>query len=51
MQDVQADEEAFKKTQEVDRVKAAKTKKVQENIDRTREQNARRKMEKVELSH
>ncbi|EPT01809.1 hypothetical protein FOMPIDRAFT_144738 [Fomitopsis schrenkii] len=46
--DVKADEDAFKKTQEVDRVKAAKTKKVQENIDRTREQNARRKMEKIQ---
>ncbi|TFY68074.1 hypothetical protein EVJ58_g1242 [Rhodofomes roseus] len=46
--DVQADEDAFKKTQEVDRVKAAKTKKVQENIDRTREQNARRKLDKIQ---
>lgn len=46
--DVQADEDAFKKTQEAERVKAAKTKKVQENIDRTREQNARRKMEKIQ---
>ncbi|PCH38770.1 hypothetical protein WOLCODRAFT_66376 [Wolfiporia cocos MD-104 SS10] len=46
--DVQADEDAFKKTQEADRIKAAKTKKVQENIDRTREQNARRKMEKIQ---
>ncbi|KAH9925326.1 uncharacterized protein B0H18DRAFT_1009690 [Fomitopsis serialis] len=45
--DVQADEDAFKKTQEAERIKAAKTKKVQETIDRTREQNARRKLEKV----
>lgn len=33
--------------QEAERIKVAKIKKVQENIDRTREQNARRKMEKV----
>jgi len=46
--DVQADEDAFKKTQEAERIKAAKTKKVQETIDRTREQNARRKMEKIQ---
>ncbi|KZT66854.1 hypothetical protein DAEQUDRAFT_695031 [Daedalea quercina L-15889] len=46
--DVQADEDAFKKTQEAERIKAAKTKKVQETIDRTREQNARRKMEKMQ---
>lgn len=45
---VQADEEAFRKTQEADRLKAAKTKKVQETIDRTREQNARRKMDKIQ---
>ena len=47
MQDVQADEEAFKKTQEADRVKLARNKKVQESVDKAREQNARRKMEKV----
>ncbi|CCM00152.1 uncharacterized protein FIBRA_02179 [Fibroporia radiculosa] len=46
--DVQADEEAFKKTQQVERMKAARNKKVQENIDRTREQNARNKMEKMQ---
>ncbi|KAI0055476.1 hypothetical protein BV25DRAFT_1895100 [Artomyces pyxidatus] len=46
--DVQADEDAFKKTQAEERVKQAKTRKVQETIDRTREQNARRKMEKIQ---
>ncbi|KZT03455.1 uncharacterized protein LAESUDRAFT_704804 [Laetiporus sulphureus 93-53] len=46
--DVQKDEEAFRKTQEAERIKATKTKKVQENIDRTREQNARRKLEKIQ---
>ncbi|GBE82580.1 hypothetical protein SCP_0409640 [Sparassis crispa] len=46
--DVQADEDAFRKTQEAERIKVAKTKKVQENVDRTREQNARRKMEKMQ---
>ncbi|KZT20246.1 hypothetical protein NEOLEDRAFT_1165096 [Neolentinus lepideus HHB14362 ss-1] len=45
--DVKADEDAFKKTQEAERVKLAKTRKVQEQIDRTREQNAQRKMDKA----
>ncbi|KAI9569089.1 hypothetical protein HD554DRAFT_1985028, partial [Boletus coccyginus] len=45
--DVKADEDAFRKTQEADRVRQAHTRKVQEGVDRTREQNARRKMEKM----
>ena len=50
-QDVEQDELKFRKTQEAERAKAAKNRKVQETIDKAREQNARRKMEKVELSH
>ncbi|KAJ7070347.1 hypothetical protein B0H15DRAFT_793591 [Mycena belliarum] len=46
--DVQADEEAFKKTQESERVKLAQSRKVQEGVDRTREQNAKRKMDKIQ---
>ena len=47
VQDVQADEDEYKKMQEVERVKVAKAKKVQESVDKAREQNARRKMDKV----
>lgn len=47
-QDVQADEDAFKKTQDADRVKRAKDTKIQEGIDRAREMNARRKMDKIQ---
>ncbi|KAJ7349371.1 hypothetical protein DFH08DRAFT_778566 [Mycena albidolilacea] len=46
--DVQADEEAFKKTQETERVKLAQSRKVQESVDRTREQNAKRKLDKMQ---
>ncbi|TFY73201.1 hypothetical protein EWM64_g10811, partial [Hericium alpestre] len=46
--DVQADEEAFKKTQAKDRERQANLRKLQENINQTREQNARRKMEKMQ---
>ncbi|CDO70576.1 hypothetical protein BN946_scf184636.g8 [Trametes cinnabarina] len=46
--DVQADEEEYKKTQAAERAKLAKMKKVQENVDKAREQNARRKMEKIQ---
>ncbi|KAF8163104.1 hypothetical protein B0H34DRAFT_694128 [Crassisporium funariophilum] len=46
--DVQADEDAFKKTQESERVKQALSRKVQANIDRARDQNAKRKMDKVQ---
>jgi len=45
---VQADEAAFKKTQESERAKLAHIRKVQENVDRTREQNAKRKMDKIQ---
>ncbi|KIJ69641.1 hypothetical protein HYDPIDRAFT_36664 [Hydnomerulius pinastri MD-312] len=41
--DVKADEDAFKQAEEADRVKQAHTRKVQEDVDRTREQNAQRK--------
>ncbi|KAG1883097.1 hypothetical protein F4604DRAFT_1920994 [Suillus subluteus] len=46
--DVQADEDAFKKTQETDRVRQAYQRKVQDGVDRTREQNARRKLDKIQ---
>ncbi|KAJ7734936.1 hypothetical protein DFH07DRAFT_844313 [Mycena maculata] len=46
--DVQADEEAFKKTQETERIKLAQIRKVQEGVDRTREQNAKRKLDKMQ---
>lgn len=48
VQDVQADEDAFKKTQESERARIAQIRKVQDNVDRTREQNAQRKMAKIE---
>ncbi|KAG1832797.1 hypothetical protein EV424DRAFT_1312668 [Suillus variegatus] len=46
--DVQADEDAFKKTQEADRVRQAHQRKVQEGVNRTREQNALRKLDKIQ---
>ncbi|EIM90539.1 uncharacterized protein STEHIDRAFT_154357 [Stereum hirsutum FP-91666 SS1] len=46
--DVDADERAFKQTQEVERQRQAKTRKVQDSIDHAREQNAQRKMEKLQ---
>ncbi|KAF8906026.1 hypothetical protein CPB84DRAFT_1770863 [Gymnopilus junonius] len=46
--DVQADEEAFRKTQEAERAKQAQYRKIQSDIDRTRDQNAKRKMDKVQ---
>ncbi|KAF8226212.1 hypothetical protein L208DRAFT_1015022, partial [Tricholoma matsutake] len=46
--DVQADEAAFRKTQESERAKLAQIRKVQETVDRTREQNAKRKMDKIQ---
>ncbi|KAE9389738.1 hypothetical protein BT96DRAFT_781380, partial [Gymnopus androsaceus JB14] len=46
--DVQADEDAFRKTQEVEKAKLARNRKVQESVDTAREQNAKRKMEKVQ---
>lgn len=48
LQDVVADEDAFKKTQDFERIKQEKIRKEQEHVNRTREQNARRKMDKVE---
>ena len=45
---MQADEAAFRKTQESERAKLAQIRKVQENVDRTREQNAKRKMDKIQ---
>lgn len=47
-QDVDADERAFKESQEAERQRQAKTRKVQDSIDRAREQNAQRKMAKVQ---
>ncbi|KAF9239628.1 hypothetical protein BU15DRAFT_25682, partial [Melanogaster broomeanus] len=46
--DVKADEDAFKKMQESERAKQAHKRKVQEGVDRTREQNAQRKMDKIQ---
>ncbi|KIL00643.1 hypothetical protein PAXRUDRAFT_821435 [Paxillus rubicundulus Ve08.2h10] len=46
--DVKADEDAFKKMQEVERIKQVHTRRVQEGVDRTREQNAQRKLDKVQ---
>jgi hypothetical protein len=43
-QDVAADEDAFKQTQAAERQRQAHMRKVQETINRTREQNARRKL-------
>ncbi|KAF8197426.1 hypothetical protein BJ912DRAFT_846225, partial [Pholiota molesta] len=45
--DVQADEDAFRKTQEVDRARQAQNRKVQSEVDRARDQNAKRKMDKA----
>ena len=47
LQDVIADEDAFKKTQEFERIKQEKIRREQEHVNRTREQNARRKMDKI----
>ncbi|THU98694.1 hypothetical protein K435DRAFT_777354 [Dendrothele bispora CBS 962.96] len=46
--DVQADEDAFRKTQEVDRAKQTRSHKVQESVDNAHEQNAKRKMDKIQ---
>jgi hypothetical protein len=43
-----ADEDAFKRAEESDRVKQEKIRKEQENVDWTREQNARRKMDNIQ---
>lgn len=47
LQDVERDETEFRKTQEAERAKLVKNRKIQDNIDRAREQNARRKLDKV----
>lgn len=47
-QDVQADEDAFRKTQEIEREKQAHNRRVQSDVDRARDQNAKRKMDKVQ---
>ncbi|KAK7043793.1 hypothetical protein VNI00_008405 [Paramarasmius palmivorus] len=46
--DVQADEDAFRQTQEIEKVKQAQNRKVQDNVDKAREQNAKRKMDKIQ---
>jgi len=46
--DVAADEDAFKQTQAAERQRQAHMRKVQETVDRTREQNARRKLDKFQ---
>ncbi|GAW01962.1 sdad1 protein [Lentinula edodes] len=46
--DVQADEDAFRKTQQNERAKMARIRKVQESVNNTREQNAKRKMDKIQ---
>lgn len=48
IQDVQADEDAFRKTQQNERAKLARIRKVQEAVNNTREQNAKRKMDKIQ---
>jgi len=47
-QDVAADEDAFKQTQAAERQRQAEMRKVQDTINRTREQNVRRKMNKIQ---
>ena len=47
-QDVAADEDAFKQTQASERLRQAQIRKVQDTVDRTREQSARRKMDKIQ---
>jgi len=46
--DVAADEDAFKQTQAAERLRQAQTRKVQETVNRTREQSARRKLDKIQ---
>jgi len=48
LQDVVADETAFKQTQEQERRKTARAKEIQDNINKAREQNVRRKMDKAQ---
>lgn len=46
--DVAADENAFKQTQAAEQKRQAQLRKVQETVNRTREQNAQRKMDKIQ---
>ncbi|XP_006458330.1 hypothetical protein AGABI2DRAFT_190668 [Agaricus bisporus var. bisporus H97] len=46
--DVAADEAAFKQAQESERQKMERTKKIQDNVDKSREQNIKRKMDKMQ---
>jgi len=46
--DVAADEDAFKRTQTAERLRQAQIRKVQDTVNRTREQSARRKMDKIQ---
>lgn len=46
--DVAADEDAFKQTQAAERQRQAHMRKVQDTVNRTREQNAQRKMDKIQ---
>ena len=45
---MQADEDAFKKSEEEERAMQARIRKVQEGVNNARQQSARRKMEKIE---
>lgn len=47
-QDVAADEDAFKQTQAAERQRQAHMRKVQETVNRTREQTARRKLDRIQ---
>jgi len=47
-QDVAADEDAFKQTQAAERQRQAQIRKVQDTVNRTREQSARRKMDRIQ---
>ncbi|KIY69626.1 hypothetical protein CYLTODRAFT_420568 [Cylindrobasidium torrendii FP15055 ss-10] len=46
--DIKADEDAFQKVQEADRAKQARNRQVQAGVDKARQQNASRKMNKVQ---
>lgn len=48
LQDVQADEDAFKKSEEEEKATQARIRKVQEGVNDARQKSARRKMEKIE---
>ncbi|KAH8833474.1 hypothetical protein DL96DRAFT_1550494 [Flagelloscypha sp. PMI_526] len=46
--DVQADEAAFKQTQDAEKASQARNRKIQDGVDKTRQQNAERKMAKIQ---